>query len=369
MKKKQKNEPRIRRTLSFLVSCLVLLTVAFYVDGQKGGGTQFDSSVVSTALLRWKLGDFSAASGLSLPKDETADAKENEEGTTITEEKTDKPERPQEVKTDNGGSDNGSPARTLTPASTTGYSVWNKAYVYNTTDYTLDLNALMSGEIKAKLSGTPPQVLIIHTHGTEAYTMPKGQEYTASGDYRTTDTNFNVVRVGDEIADTLENAGISVLHDRTLYDYPKYEDSYARALISIQAYLKKYPSITFILDVHRDAVTDADGTQYKVISPVEGKNAAQISIVMGSNGGGMEHPLWQENLKLAVKLQDNLCQTYPSLMRPMYLRNSRYNQHATTGSMLVEFGAAGNSLDEALYSARLFGAAAANVFKGGGQPA
>ena len=41
-------------------------------------------------------------------------------------------------------------------------------------------------------------------------------------------------------------------------------------------------------------------------------------------------------------------------MRPLVLRNSRYNQHVTTGSLLVEMGAAGNSLDEALLAARLF---------------
>ena len=91
-----------------------------------------------------------------------------------------------------------------------------------------------------------------------------------------------------------------------------------------------------------------------MISDVNGKNAAQLSIVVGSDGSGLPHGHWQENLKLAVLLQQNLLEDYPTLMRPMYLRNSRYNEHATTGSLLVEVGAAGNSLDEALYAARLF---------------
>ena len=50
-------------------------------------------------------------------------------------------------------------------------------------------------------------------------------------------------------------------------------------------------------------------------------------------------------------------------MRPITLRNSRYNQHATCGSLLVEMGAAGNSLDEALLSARLFTQHMAKVIK------
>ena len=56
--------------------------------------------------------------------------------------------------------------------------------------------------------------------------------------------------------------------------------------------------------------------------------------------------------------------TSSTLMRPMTLRNSNYNQHLTTGSMLVEIGTAGNSLDEALRAARLFAAGFAQVVTG-----
>ena len=78
-------------------------------------------------------------------------------------------------------------------------------------------------------------------------------------------------------------------------------------------------------------------------------------------GGGLEHPLWQENLKLAAAITQCLAEDYPTLMRPITVRNSRYNQHLTTGTLLVEVGVAGNSLDEALLSARLLGNALAEV--------
>ena len=187
------------------------------------------------------------------------------------------------------------------------------------------------------------------------YTLPPGQSYEPSGNHRTTDTKYNVVRVGDEMADVFAEAGISVLHDRTLYDYPEYSGAYGRALTAIDAYMAQYPSIRFILDVHRDAIEDSDGNQYKVVSVVDNVGtAAQVSIVMGSDGSGLPHDRWMENLKLAVAVQQNIVNAYPTLMRPVVLRNSRYNQHVTTGSMLVEMGAAGNSLDEALLAARLF---------------
>jgi len=76
----------------------------------------------------------------------------------------------------------------------------------------------------------------------------------------------------------------------------------------------------------------------------------------GSSGGGLEHPDWRENLKLACAVQETLYAKYPTLMRPVTVRNSRYNQQVTTGSLLIEVGTAGNSLDEALAAARLFAA-------------
>ena len=119
--------------------------------------------------------------------------------------------------------------------------------------------------------------------------------------------------------------------------------------------MEQYPSISFVLDVHRDAIAGNDGSMYKVVSNVAGMNAAQMSLVIGTDGGGLEHPQWRENLKLAAALQQRLADSYPTLMRPVTVRNSRYNQHVTAGSLLVEMGAAGNSLDEALLSARLLG--------------
>ena len=250
--------------------------------------------------------------------------------------------------------DNGVPARTLVPKGPAGYTVAGGVYISNSTDHALDAAAL-GGEFDARLTDEEPQVLILHTHGSEAYTLPPDQSYTASGNHRTTDTRYNVVRVGDEMAEVFGDAGISVLHDRTLYDYPNYSGAYDRALAAINDYLKKYPSIRFVLDVHRDAIEDSEGNEYKVVSQIEGKGtAAQITLVVGSDGSGLEHPKWMENLKLAVAIQQNISADYATLMRPLVLRNSRYNQHVTTGSLLVEMGAAGNSLDEALLAARLF---------------
>ena len=250
--------------------------------------------------------------------------------------------------------DNGVPAKTLVPTGSTGYTVCGRAYISNSTQHTLSVAALEE-PFEAVLTGESPQVLILHTHGSEAYTPAGDPDVVWSGDHRTTDSRYNVVRAGDEMAEVFGEAGISVLHDRTLYDYPSYSGAYDRSLAAIQSYLAQYPSIRFILDVHRDAIEDGQGNEYKVVSAIDGTGtAAQLTLVVGSDGSGLTHPNWMENLKLAVAVQQEALRVYPTLMRPILLRNSRYNQHATAGSLLVEVGAAGNSPEEAALAARLF---------------
>lgn len=321
------------------------------------------------ALLRMQLGDegdngwLTAAAALAISQSpllassrEEVLSLQSQDDTDGQEETTPQQpirETPTEPETDLTFEDNGVTAKTLQPTTTEGYIVSGLAYINNYSDKSFSASDL-TGDFAAALGDGSPQVLIVHTHGSESYTMPPGQEYVASGESRTTDTNYNVVRIGDEIADILSQHGISVIHDRNMYDYPQYNGAYDRSLVSIENYLQQYPSITFVLDIHRDAISDSEGNPYKVISQVPEGTAAQMTFVMGTDGGGLSHPNWLENLKLATAVQNTLLEDYPTLMRPITVRNSRYNQHCTAGSMLVEVGAAGNSLDEALLAARLF---------------
>lgn len=254
--------------------------------------------------------------------------------------------------------------KTLIPVSGEKYEVAGGVYVNNQTSRSIDMAALLKDGPSIVFGKTEPQVLVIHTHGSEAYT-PDGEDiYTPTDPDRTEDMRYNVVRVGDEIAETLEEAGISVVHDRVLYDYPSYSGSYTRSLEAIEFYLKKYPSIQFVFDIHRDALEADDGTVYKVVSTQNGQKVAQVMFVVGTNDSGLEHPKWKENLKLALCLQAALNREYPTLTRPISLRTARFNQHATTGSLLVEVGSSGNTLQEALASARLFASCVAGALKG-----
>ncbi len=225
--------------------------------------------------------------------------------------------------------------------------------------YQPDKQALLTRPSALSLSDDGPAILIVHTHSSEAYTMEAGFEYPESDALRTLDERYSVIRVGDEIADILTEAGISVLHDTQPNDYPNYNGAYERMRQTIEGYLAEYPSIQMVLDIHRDAAEDADGNPVALTADVDGDACAELMLVVGTDEGGLSHPDWQENLANALKIQTLLNRSAPGLCRNLNLRTERFNQHETPGSLLVEVGASGNTLAEALRSARILGQALA----------
>ncbi len=235
--------------------------------------------------------------------------------------------------------------------------------VDNKTNFTIDTSALLNAPVPIKQPGSDPLVLIVHTHSTESYTPSQNYNYTPTSNSRTTDKNYNIIRVGDEFEKGLRENGINVIHDTSLNDYPSYNGSYKKTLGVIEEYLKKYPSIQIVLDVHRDSMTASDGTKYKVSTEIDGKKCAQLMIVAGTSQGGLPHPDWRENLKLALKFQSKLNSDYNKIARPLSLRTERFNTHATKGSMIIEVGTDGNTLDEAILCASYASKSIADVIK------
>lgn len=212
------------------------------------------------------------------------------------------------------------------------------------------LETLLQQSLSWDLRADAPAVLIVHTHGSESYTKTLGQNYKESASYRTLDCSYNVVALGDALQELLEEAGIPVLHDRTLHDYPSYNDSYENSRAAVQEYLRQYPSIKMVLDLHRDAALNADGSQYATQATVGGVSAAQLMLVVGTNASGRYHPNWQENLATALKLQALLESACPGITRPVVLRAQRFNHDLAPGAMIVEVGTAGNTLAQAMAS-------------------
>lgn len=228
--------------------------------------------------------------------------------------------------------------------------------IKNETGYYVDAAELLAGGPGIRLDAEGPQILIIHTHSSEAYTQAGLDRYVPSDTNRTEDTQFNIVRIGDELSGILTEHGLNVIHDRGIYDYPSYTGSYSRSAAAIEQYLESYPTIQIVLDIHRDAL-GSDGVVYKTMAEEDGSCASQIMLLCGSDDSGLQHPDWQNNLALALYMQNAVVKQNPTLMRPVSLVRERYNQHLSPGSLIVEVGSSGNTLQEALAAIRLFGKA------------
>lgn len=217
--------------------------------------------------------------------------------------------------------------------------------------YAPEVTPLLTAPLHWDLRDGGPRVLIIHTHSTESYTPSAGEDYEETSEYRTLDERYNMLSIGDAVAERLEDAGIEVIHDRQLHDYPSYNGSYADAREAIEDILEEDPTICLILDLHRDAAA-VDGGQLDTSAQVDGRESAQLMLVVGTDAGGLDHPDWRENLSLALKLQVRLEKDNPGLCRPLNLCAERFNGDISPGALLVEVGAAGNTHGEALLAAR-----------------
>ncbi len=228
----------------------------------------------------------------------------------------------------------------------------DKVYAHNETSLALDTDALAASQYPINaynFSCDDPLVLIVHTHGTECYS-----DSTQDGSVRTTDKSKNVVRVGKELSDILNLYGIPTVHSETMHDEISYITSYQSSRKEIAGMLELYPTIKYVIDLHRDAIPNDAGSRVKPLATINGEDCAQIMLVMGTNAGGGNHPYFKDNLTVASHLQRRLNELYPSLARPINVRSAIFNQNLTKGSLLLEVGSDANTLDEALSAVRLF---------------
>ncbi len=241
----------------------------------------------------------------------------------------------------------------------------------NETAYSPDLASLLSkksgvgrlDEIYKTYGEDAPVVLIVHTHGTEAYSNG-GLTYSENDSFRTDDTNCNVVAVGEVMANVLESAGIHTIHCREMFDRESYRESYSRSYSAVADYLKEYPSVSYVIDIHRDSVFREDKTNIATYAEVDGLPAAQAMIVVGTDEGGANHPDWMKNLSFALTVQEGMISLSESVPRKINLRCAAFNQALCPGSILFEIGSCANTLTEAKRSATVAALALSRAVRG-----
>lgn len=250
-----------------------------------------------------------------------------------------------------------------------GYITLNAGSIRNYTSCSdADLRSAVSTPslpFDVEVDSDEPQVLILHTHATETYQTWPDLIYDPDFTARTQNTALNMCAVGEKMTQVLNEAGINTLHDTTLHDSPSYTESYDRSYATTQAYLEKYPSIKVVLDVHRDAIEDSDGTRVKPLCTINGEDTAQVMIIAGcDNGSSIRLPNWRLNLRFAAAWEEAMESRTPGLTRPVMCAYRYYNQDLTTGSLLIEIGGHANTVTEAIRAGQ-YAAEALAVLLGG----
>ncbi|MEG2174445.1 MAG: stage II sporulation protein P [Oscillospiraceae bacterium] len=242
---------------------------------------------------------------------------------------------------------------------------WKNMWLRNYTDCTnADLTAILETPMKMKLTNTDePQVLIYHTHATESYNPYDSAVYDRRYNWRSTDNNNNMVAVGSVLVDTLRHEGVGVIHDTSQHDYPSYDGSYHNSYDAVVRYLKEYPTIKVVLDLHRDAIERDHHLIVKPTIVLNGEKYAQVMIISNWDDGSGLIPKWRENLRFAAALADQLESTHPGLTRPILFSPRKYNQELSTGALLLEFGSHASTLEEAQRTARLVGKGLAKTLR------
>lgn len=239
----------------------------------------------------------------------------------------------------------------------TGGIKYKNFYIKNNTGQDINFDEYFNKNPEIKIRNTAePQVLILHTHTSEAY-MPEDKDFFYESFYpRSLNDSENIIQVGKTICDTLIKNGINCIHNTTYHDNPSYSGSYSRAAKTIKKYLEEYPSIQVVLDIHRDSLGTKETGKIKPVFEYNNKKCAQIMIISGCDPDGtLEFPNWGKNLILALKLQNYCEKLFPGLTRPLNFSKVKYNENLTPGSLLIEVGSDVNTLQEAVNSGVMLG--------------
>ncbi len=215
-------------------------------------------------------------------------------------------------------------------------------------------------DMELDLKKSDDMVLMYSTHTSETYTNSDTYKFGYSGTYRTKDAKYNMLSVAHILNKTLNEKGIATIFDTTPHDYVSYNNAYKNSMKTLNKNLEEYSHFGLVIDVHRDASGDLTfGPETKI----NGKNTAKLMIVIGVGYQSLENKYWKENLSTALKIAKIGEAMYPGLFRHILVRDSRYNQHLEDGSILIEVGATGNTLEEAYYAARCLGNIIGKLYK------
>ncbi len=227
-------------------------------------------------------------------------------------------------------------------------SMWEfgESYIVNYSEKTADISGLLDRGFTQleKRENEAPLVMVIHTHTSEFYFEENGVPSIFD----------SVVSIGYELDTRLNSLGLTSIHCTVIHDSGE-QNAYLSARETIKTMLKIYPSIKYIVDLHRLELYE-DDIPIKTVSGAK-DSSAQIRLSVSSESG----ELWQEDLSLALALRGKLNDSGERICMPTVLSPSRYNSDLGEYYIMVDIGSSGNTATEARAAVRRFAEAMAEV--------
>lgn len=196
------------------------------------------------------------------------------------------------------------------------------------------------------------QVYIYHTHNRESWKNVATQTKGSSID----DPKVNITLVGERLGTALQKKGVSAftadddVTERLATKNLSFSQSYTESRKIVQTAMKENASLGYFFDIHRDG----DVPRKQTTVTIGGKTYARVLFVIG-----MGNADYKANKQFAEALSERLEKKYPGLSRGVLMKDKahgdgEYNQSLSPNSMLLEFGGANNTLQEALNTADAF---------------
>lgn len=211
----------------------------------------------------------------------------------------------------------------------------------------IDYASLLNSDIY--LTKASDKILLYNTHTSESYSNSDEYKFEYTDTMRTTDASYNMLEIAKTLNEILNDKGINSTQNTTPHDYGTYTSAYMNSRKTVQDALNSMQGAGITIDVHRDAIEDLT---FRPVVNIDNVQIAQLMLVVGAGTSNSPNPYFLDNLRLALRIQEVASKIYPGLFRPMIIRNSVYNQDLNKYSLLVEFGATGNTIEEVKLSTR-----------------
>ena len=228
------------------------------------------------------------------------------------------------------------------------YAERGDAFIINYTDVEIDSKGILEmGFLGGRYAySESPVVLILHTHTSELYS-------DADGDDPLRMLTHSVVTVGERLAQELTGRGVPAVHCAVIHDNG--ENAYASAADTIETMLRIYPSIEYVIDLHRAEETDGYGNPIKSLSSA---GTAQIRFTVSRDG-----VLTRDTLALALSLRRELNLGGERICMPVVFTDSEYNATLAAYYLKIDVGTGENNIEEAMAAGLKLAEALAELMK------